>query len=184
MSIAALLTAEELLRMPDSASGYELIAGELRKMSPANRTHCIVAGRLHSLLGQYVLQHKLGETLVAEPGFVLARDPDTVRVPDIAFLRRERLRGAGSEEAFCTGAPDLAVEVLSPGDRPKEVAAKARIWLDAGASMVWVVNPARRAVTVYRSSTDIKTLTEKEELDGEDVVPGFRCRVGEIFENL
>ncbi len=184
MSIATLLTAEELLRMPDSASGYELIAGELRKMSPANRTHCIVAGRLASLLGQHVLQHKPGEILVAEPGFVLARDPDTVRVPDIAFLRREHLRGAGSEEVFSTGSPDLAVEVLSPGDRPKEVAAKARIWLDAGAAMVWVVNPARRTVTVYRTSTDVKTLTEKDDLDGGEVLPGFRCRVSEIFENL
>jgi len=184
MSIAALLTAEELLRMPDSASGYELIAGELRKKSPANRTHCIVAGRLHSLLGQYVLQHKLGETLVAEPGFVLARDPDTVRVPDIAFLRSERLRRRDRREAFWAGAPDLAVEVVSPNDTHSEVDEKVKAWLDAGAAMVWVVNPASRSVTVYRSPTRIKTLTEKDELDGEDVVPGFRCRVSEIFENL
>ena len=83
-----------------------------------------------------------------------------------------------------SGAPDLAVEVVSPGDTTGEVDEKVRSWLDAGAGMVWVVNPQWRSVTVYRSATDIKTLTEKDELDGEDVVPGFRCRVGEIFANL
>lgn len=153
-------------------------------MTPANRDHCIVAGRLHSLLGQFVLQHKLGETLVAEPGFVLSRDPDTVRVPDIAFLRRERLGTGGHEEAFCTGAPDLAVEVLSPGDRPKEIADKVRLWLDAGATIVWVVSLERRTIAVHRKAAAIRTLTEHDELNGEDVVPGFRCRVSEIFENL
>ena len=184
MSVTTLVTAEQLLRMPEYRFGYELIAGELRKMTPANRKHCIVAGRLHSLLGPYVYQHKLGETLIAEPGFLLARDPDTVRVPDVAFIRSERVRAAEDKEGFCTGAPDLAVEVLSPGDRQKEVSEKVKVWLDAGARMVWVVNPARRTVTVYRSATDIKALTEKDELDGQDVVPGFRCRVGEIFANL
>ena len=101
-----------------------------------------------------------------------------------SFLRRERLSGAGHEEAFCTGAPDLAVEVLSPGDRPKEIADKVRLWLDAGAAMVWVVSLARRTITVHRPATGSRLLKGNDELDGEDVVPGFRCRVSEIFENL
>ena len=184
MSITTLLTAEQLLRMPDDGYRYELVAGEIRKMTPASIEHGLVAGRLDRLLSQHVFLNKLGETLVAEPTFRLSRDPDTVRVPDIAFLRSERLRGRDRREAFWPGAPDLAVEVVSPNDTHSEVDEKVKAWLDAGAAMVWVANPAWRSVTVYRSSTDIKTLTEKDELDGEDVVPGFRCRVGEIFESL
>jgi len=184
MSITTLLTAEQFLAMPDDGLRYELIAGELRKMSPASMEHCNVVSELHGRLWQHVFQHKLGKLYVSEPGFRLSRDPDTVRMPDIAFLRRERLRGRDRRVPFWSGAPDLAVEVVSPNDTQNEVDEKVKAWLDAGAAMVWVVNPARRSVTVYRNSTDIKTLTEKDKLDGEDVVPGFRCRVGEIFENL
>jgi len=184
MSIETLVTAEELLAMPDDGFRYELIAGEIRQMSPAGIEHGLVAGRLDRLLGQHVFQNKLGETLIAEPSFRLSRDPDTVRVPDIAFIRRDRLRRRDRREAFWPGAPDLAVEVVSPNDAPSEVDEKVMAWLDAGAGMVWVVNPASRSITVHRSSTDITTLTEKDELDGQDVVPGFRCRVSEIFETL
>ena len=89
--------------------------------------------------------------------------------------------GLGSDEAYWPGPPDLAVEVVSPTDTVAEVDDKVKAWLDAGAMMVWVVNPRWRSVTVYRSAANIKTLTENEDLSGEDVVPGFRCRVAEIF---
>ena len=181
MSTITLVTAEQLLRIPDDGYRYELVAGELRKMTPAGWKHCIVAGDLHSLLGQYVRQHHLGKVLGAEPGFLIARDPDTVRVPDIAFLRKDRLSSGPVEETFWPGAPDLAVEVVSPGDTIRDIDEKAKAWLVAGTSLVWVVNPAWRNVTVYRSAGDIKTLSEDAELTGEDVVPGFRCRVGDIF---
>jgi len=115
------------------------------------------------------------------PGFLLSRDPDTVRAPSIAFLRSARLPDPLPDETFWPGAPDLAVEVVSPTDRSGEIDKKVKAWLDAGTSMVWVVNPAWRTVTVYRSSTQIATLTENDELSGEDVVEGFRCRVGDIF---
>ncbi len=184
MSTTTRVTAEQLLSMPDDGHRYELVAGELRKMTPASWRHGAVGGNLRSRLGQYVLQRELGQVFLAETGFLIARDPDTVCAPDIAFIRKERLEGDLPEEAFWPGAPDLAVEVVSPGDTTGEVDEKVRSWLDAGAGMVWVVNPQWRSVTVYRSATDIKTLTEKDELDGEDVVPGFRCRVGEIFANL
>jgi Uma2 family endonuclease len=184
MSTETLVTAEELLPMPDDGFHYELVEGEIKKMSPAGIRHGRVAGRLARLLNRYEALDKLGELVIAEPGFWLSRDPDTVRVPDIAFIRRERLRRLDHREAFCPGAPDLAVEVVSPGDTPSEVDEKVAAWLDAGAAMVWVVNPARRTVTVHRASADTQTLTENDELDGQDVVPGFRCRVGEIFETL
>ncbi len=181
MSITSPVTADQLLRMPDDGYRYELVAGELRKMTPAGWRHAIVAGKLHSRLGQHVERECLGEILGAEPGFLTARDPDTVRAPDIAFIHKDRFPAKEPDEAFWPGTPDLAVEVVSPGDTVGEVDDKVRMWLDAGAGMVWVVNPKWRNVTVYRSATDIKTLTENDELDGEDVVPGFRCRIADIF---
>jgi Uma2 family endonuclease len=184
MSVATLATAEQLLAMPNDGFHYELVEGEIRKMSPAGIVHGLIASRIHRLLGPHVFLNMLGETFIAEPSFRLSRDPDTVRVPDIAFIRSNRLRRWDRREAFWPGAPDLAVEVVSPNDTQSEVDEKVTAWLDAGAAMVWVVNPAPRSVTVYRSSADITTLTEKDELDGQDVVPGFRCRVSEIFENL
>ncbi len=184
MSIETLVTAEDLLAMPDDGFHYELIAGEIKKMSPAGFIHGLVGGQLASLLGQHVVLNRLGSILTSEPGFQLSRDPDTVRVPDIAFIRKDRLRRLDRRQAFCPGAPDLAVEILSPGDTPSEVDEKVTAWLDAGAAMVWVVNPARRTVTVHHSSAGTQTLTEQDELDGQDVVPGFRCRVSEIFETL
>ena len=101
--------------------------------------------------------------------------------PDIAFIHKDHLPATEPEEAFWPGPPDLAVEVVSPGDTLGEVDEKVKAWLDASAAMVWVVNPHGRNVTVYRSSTDIKVLTENDDLDGQDVVPGFRCRVRDVF---
>jgi len=184
MSISTPVTAEQLLRMPEDGCRYELVAGELRKMTPSGWKHGDVGGRLHALLGRHVLQDELGKIFFAETGFLLTRDPDTVRAPDIAFIHKDHLPTELPEEAFWPGAPDLAVEVVSPGDTFGEVDEKVQAWLDAGARMVWVVNPQGRNVTVYRSATDVKTLTPSDELSGEDVVPGFACRVGEIFAGL
>jgi len=184
MSITTLATAEDLLAMPDDGFRYELIEGEIRKMSPAGMVHGLVAGELVGLLRQHVSLNKLGATFTAEPSFRLSRDPDTVRVPDVAFISSGRLRHWDRSEACWPGAPDLAVEVVSPSNIQREVDDKVRAWLDAGAAMVWVVDPASRSVTVYRSSTDITTLTEDDGLDGQDVIPGFRCPVSAIFENL
>jgi len=153
-------------------------------MTPAGWAHGMVGGRLDGLLQEHVAREQLGQVFLAETGFLLARDPDTVRAPDIAFIGKDRLSGDLPEEAFWPGAPDLAVEVVSPGDTTGEVDEKVKAWLDAGAAMVWVVNPAWRNVTVYRSAADIKVLTENDELGGEDVVPGFRCRVGDLFAGL
>jgi Uma2 family endonuclease len=181
MSTTTPVTAEQLLRMPDDGFRYELLAGELKKMTPSGWEHGAVGGRLHTLLGQYVLQHHLGVMFFAETGFLLSRDPDTVRAPDIAFIHQDHLPASPPKEAFWPGAPDLAVEVTSPGDTVREIDNKVKAWLDAGAKAVWVVNPAWRSVTVYRSDTDIRVLTVNEELPGDEVVPGFRCRVSEIF---
>jgi len=181
MSTITRVTADQLFAMPDDGYRYELIAGELRKMTPAGWKHGAVGGRLQGSLAQHVENRGLGRLFLAETGFLIGREPDTVRAPDIAFVHKDHLPAEDPEEAFWPGAPDLAVEVVSPSDTFSELDEKVKAWLDAGSLMVWVVNPQGRNVTVYRSATNIKTLGEEDELDGEDVVPGFRRRVGDIF---
>jgi len=184
MSVTTLVTADQLLRMPRDGFRYELVAGELTKMAPAGFEHGVLGSRLQVLLGSYVLKNKLGEIASSDTGFRLASDPDTVRAPDLAFIGAERCRAVENKRGFFEGPPDLAVEVVSPNDTHAEVAEKVKEWLAAGTTIVWVLDPAWQTVTVYRSGTDITTLTEEDELDGEDVVPGFRCRVSALFENL
>jgi Uma2 family endonuclease len=183
MGIATLVTAEQLLRMPEDGCRYELVAGEVRKMTPSGWEHGDVESCLDEMLRRHVRAHRLGRVFVGDPGFLLARDPDTVLAPDIAFIRRERIPAQLPKGAFWPGPPTLAVEVASPNDTLREIDEKAHAWLDAGTQLVWVVNPAWRTVTVYCPTTDPKTLTEDDDLDGEGVVPGFRCRVADLFPN-
>jgi Uma2 family endonuclease len=138
--------------------------------------------RLTLPLAQHVRENRLGETYAAETGFKLRSNPDTVRAPDIAFIKQERVNEIGEAKGYWPGAPDLAVEVLSPDDRVSEVEEKVSEWLSAGAQMVWVVSPKLRTITVYRSLSDIAVLTEKDALDGRDVVPGFRISLAELFK--
>lgn len=174
-------TASELFEMPHDGFRYELVKGELRKMSPSGSEHGATIVNITVLLAQYVKANKLGVCFGTETGFKIASDPDTVRAPDVAFIRQERIPESGIPKQFWPGAPDLAVEVLSPGDTRSEVAEKVRDWLEAGARAVWVINPKQHGVTVHRSTTDVTRLSKEDELDGGDVVPGFRCRVSEIF---
>ena len=175
------VTAEELLRMPDDGFRYELVSGELRKMPPAGNEHGYRAAELSSEPRNHVKANGLGRVYAAETGFRLHSDPDTVRAPDAAFVSRERLEEVGSVEGYWPGAPDLAAEIVSPNDRHTEVVEKALEWLDAGCSMVLVVDPKQRTVTVYRSREDIRILAEGDSLDGADVIPGFSLPVTEIF---
>ncbi|MCA1594583.1 MAG: Uma2 family endonuclease, partial [Acidobacteria bacterium] len=172
-----LTTAEELLKLPRGRFRYELIEGELRQMSPAGYDHGKLAARLTGVLIQHVEENDLGDVCAAETGFRLRSNPDTVRAPDVAFIRSERVGEVGAAKGYGVGAPDLAVEVNSPGDTVNEVEQKVEEWLEAGASLVWVVSPKLHTVTVYRSRTDIVVLTENDTLDGEAVVPGFQYSV-------
>ena len=175
-----LVTADELLQAPDDGLRRELVAGEVFVMAPAGEEHGTIAAEILIHLGQHVRERQLGR-VYTEAGFKLASDPDTVLAPDVAFVRRERIEAAGVGQGYRLGAPDLAVEVVSPNDSPGAVETKALRWLAAGCRMVVVVNPRRRTATVYRSRSDIVVLTASEEVDGGDVVPGWRLRVGELF---
>jgi Uma2 family endonuclease len=176
-----LMTADELLRLPDRGELYELVNGELRVMSPAGFEHGIIGAYLSQLLGAFSRANRLGLVAAAETGFLITRDPDTVRSPDVAFVSRARVESAGMTKKYFPGAPDLAAEVISPSDRVGEVDEKVQQWLDAGTRLVWVINPRRREVTVYSPSAGPFILTEAGTLDGQDVVPGFRLPVAELF---
>ncbi|HVF43174.1 MAG TPA: Uma2 family endonuclease [Pyrinomonadaceae bacterium] len=174
-------TANELFEMPHDGFRYELVKGELRRMSPSGSEHGAIIINISVLLAYYVRSKKLGVCFGAETGFKIGSDPDTVRAPDVAFIRRERIPESGIPKKFWPGAPDLAVEVLSPGDTRREVDEKVEDWLEAGTRAVWVINPKRQSVSVYRSMADVTRLSEGDELGGGEVVPGFRCGVSEIF---
>jgi Uma2 family endonuclease len=176
-----LTTAEDLLRMPEDGFCYELIRGELRKMSPAGNQHGKLAMRLGSSLFQHVEVNKLGNVYAAETGFRLSSNPDTVRAPDVAFVSLKRIEQVGEPEGYWPGAPDLAIEVISPGDTYTEVEEKVFDWLNSGTRIVMVVSPRQRAITVYHSLTDIFVLTENDTLDGGDVVSGWKIPVKNLF---
>ena len=175
------MTAEELLALPRGQFRYELISGELKRMPPTGEEHGSVTMDIAGPLHRHVRKNNLGRVYAAETGYKIRSNPDTVRAPDVSFISHERLQGQPPLKNFRPGAPDLAVEVMSPGDTKREVAEKVAEWLDAGAHLVWIVNPKLRTVNVYRPLTDNVILTIKDTLDGGTVVPGFRIAVSEIF---
>lgn len=173
-------TAEELFSMPDDGYRYELVRGELRKMAPAGSEHGDISADIHISLGAYVRANRLGRTRIAEPGFILEREPDSVRAPDVAFVRRERIEAIGKTTFYWPETPDLAIEVISPNDRYTEVNEKVADWLAAGTRMVVVVNPRNRTVNVHTPDGAI-TLKLGDTLDGGDVVPGWQMPLTDIF---
>jgi Uma2 family endonuclease len=176
------MTADELLAMPDDGIRRELVEGEIREMAPAGFEHSVVAANFATELNQFVRKHKLGAVGTADPTFRLVGEPDTVRVPDVAFVRRERIEQMGGlTKGFVSGGPDLAVEVVSPNDRYTEVRAKVREYLAAGTAMVIVLDAEGRSATIYRPGRAPLELTESDVIDGEDVVPGWKLPVRDIF---
>jgi Uma2 family endonuclease len=176
------MTAEELAQLPTGmGTRYELAQGELKTISPAGSRHGRIALRIGSLLQQFVHLQRLGETVGAETGFILSRNPDTVRAPDAAFIAQARIPAGGLPDGYFPGAPDLAVEVVSPSDAAAEVHRKVGEYFKAGSQQVWVVYPDEREVAVYRSAREIVVLTAAETLDGAPLLPGFTCPVADLF---
>jgi Uma2 family endonuclease len=176
-----LVTAEELERMPDDDFRYELVQGRIVRMSPVGGVHGGLTAGFIALLVQHVKAARIG-AVATELGFILARNPDTVRAPDVAFINRERIPAGGLPKGFWIGAPDLAVEVLSPDDRLSDVLTKVDEYLTYGTGLVLVVDPDEQTVSAHRRALPPLTFGLDDTLDLDDVVPGFSCRVREIFQ--
>lgn len=175
-------TADELLRLPKDEKRYELIRGELKTMAPAGHEHGLLALEFAAELRNFVKANNLGKVYAAETGFKLTSNPDTVRAPDAAFIRQARLDKVGPVQGYWPGAPDLIVEVISTNDLYTEVSEKVAEWLNAGSSMVVVINPRTKQVLVHVRAADVKVLELDDTLDGGDVVPGWQLPLLELFD--
>lgn len=177
----ALITVKQFWELCGDGRNRELVAGEVVELAPGSVEHGGVAGEALFVLKAFLRQNpQIGQVLANDTGFLLSRDPDTVRGPDIAFVRRERLANI-PRRGFFPGAPDLAVEVVSPNDLAQEVERKVQEYLAAGTAMVWVLYPGTKHLVVYRPSGEARVLSEKDALEGADLLPGFTCKVEEFF---
>ena len=181
MGARTLVTAEDLIQMPDSER-CELVRGEIVRMPPTGWSHGPVSSKFDRRIGLFVEQHRLGVVSTAEVGYLLTRNPDTVRAPDVSFVSRERIPPGGVTEGYVPFAPDLAVEIVSPSNSAVDISDKVEEYLAAGTRMVLVVFPRRRSVTAYLPGGEARVLHEDDILDGGDVLPGFAVRVGDFFE--
>ncbi|HEY7031398.1 MAG TPA: Uma2 family endonuclease [Thermomicrobiales bacterium] len=181
MTVKTLMTADELLRMPHDDMRYELIEGELIQMSPAMPEHGWHGAELVLSIGGYAKPRRLGVVFDSRVGYKFGSNPDTVLEPDVSFFRTERLPPRKDWKTFFTVPPDIAVEILSPSERRAHVNKKIGIYLGAGVRLLWLVDPRKRVVTVYAPGRDPIVLREFDMLDGEDVLPGFRLPLGDLF---
>ena len=177
-----LLTAEEfaLLPQPEDGSHQELVKGVVITMPPPSFYHGLCCNEMGYRLGKHVREQKLGFVTNNDSGVVLARDPDTVRGPDVAYWSRERMPEP-PREGYPSIPPDLVVEVLSPSDVFLNVQRKVQQYLRAEVRMVWIAIPEDRSIAVCRPGRETSILTNGETLNGEDVLPGFSCPVAELF---
>jgi Uma2 family endonuclease len=175
------LTAEDLERVNIPGKWTELIRGRLVVREPPGTYHGRISANLLFLMAGHVRANELGAVFSQDTGFKIAADPDTVRAPDVAFLRSEQTAQI-RRRGYTFVAPDLAAEVLSPDDRPGEVLSKVGDWLDAGVKIVWVIDPDRMQARVYRANGTLTIVASDGALDGEDVLPGFSCLLSDVFE--
>jgi Uma2 family endonuclease len=182
MTIASnLMTAEELFASPQYDKHCELVNGELIMMAPAGGGHGNLTHRLAMRLGNFIDHHKLGEGLAAETGFIVSRDPDTVRASDFAFIPKDRIPPEGISEKFLTLIPALVVEVLSPHDHAIAVTEKIENWLRFGVDQVWILNPKLKTLTVHTPTRDPHTFRTTDTLDATPILPGFNLPLTDLF---
>lgn len=176
------MTADELLRLPDNGMRRELIAGELHEVPPAGGENGYVGSKAQIELGIFLKQHPEigGSFFLSDTGYRLTRDPDTVRQPDISYVSEERLPQA-RVRGYPELAPDFVAEVVSPSDTASDVQTKVNEWLAAGVVLVWVLYPATRTAMTFRSDGSIQLLNADDTITCEPVLPGFACRLGDLF---
>ena len=180
VSTPALLTAADVERISLPGKQVELVRGCLVVREPPGTWHGAIAANLAYHLSAFVRERRLGLVFAQDTGFKITTDPDTVRAPDVAFVARDRISLIGTR-GYAPLAPDLLAEILSPDDRAAEVLAKIADWLAAGTALVWLVDPERSEVRVYRQDGSLAVLREHDSLDGEDVLPGFSCKVSDVL---
>jgi Uma2 family endonuclease len=171
-------TEADLLAQPEDGNKYELVDGEIR-MSPGGARHSQVGVKLAARLLAFVQERQLGFVFGSDVGYRLPGG--NVRSPDASFVSAGRFPQDRVPDDFADLAPDLAVEVVSPGDRPRHVLDKVGEYLEAGTRLVWVIDPRRRKATAHRSLSDVRPLGPDDALDGEDVLPGFSCALASIL---
>ena len=179
-----IMTAKEFLAYPLPDAKGELVRGELRVTPPAGGPHGVAVNNLVFMLGVHVKQHGFGRAFGDGVGYELLQLPHTVRVPDASFVRANRVPAGGVGPGLLKLAPDLAVEVLSPGETASDLEEKLDDYLVAGTPLIWVVDPARRTVMIVAADAPVRWLREGHTLDAGSVIPGFSCSVSEIFEGI
>lgn len=178
------VTSQEFLTHPAAASPSELVRGEIRAMTPASGAHGVIAGTIFAAINAFAEAHKLGLCFPDNTGFLLPGLGDTVRSPDAAFVQVGRLPPDGLGAGWIGAAPDLVVEILSPNETNSELEEKLRDYRAAGTRLVWVIDPAARAVSVRSTSAPERRVSEGDDLDGGDVLPGFTLPVAALFTRL
>lgn len=180
MSRKTLLTADELELMPDDDSVLtELDEGELITMPPAGEDHGYCGSEIAAILRNFVKRHGLGRVYIADTGFRLRQD--TVRAPDVAFVRRERVDALKSL-GFAKGAPDLSVEIFSPSDNVRQLMRKVKQYFAAGTHTVWIVYPDRREVQLLEATGTDRLLRASDHIEAPELLPGFSVPIAEFFE--
>lgn len=183
MSVKHLTTIEDLCEMPEKPGvRFELVDGELIEVPGAGVVDGLISALLCRLLYTFVEEHTRGIVLHDGVGFALASDPPRLHIPDVSFVSWRRVPPAGFPEGFWPGAPDLAVEIVSPNDRAEDVHAKVRDYIEAGSEAVWVLWPRERSVTVHLAGESLRELLATDVLDGGEVLPGLSIRVSDLFD--
>jgi Uma2 family endonuclease len=173
-------TIEEFLALPKDGNRYELVDGELIEMAGAREEHSRIGNLVGYHLTGFVLANQLGEVYNSEARYAVVPDSDTVRLPDVSFVSAARVTRGVRTMQF---APDLAVEVLSDSNTYQEIERKVKEYFGKGGQLVWVINLEDKEAYIYRSgSLSRQTLTETAELDGEQILPGFKLPLAELFK--
>jgi Uma2 family endonuclease len=176
-----LVTAEEFAKIPNDEWHYELVEGRVVKVSPPGSRHGVLVNHIGALLLEHVRAHDLG-VVMASGGFCIARGPDTVREPDVAFVRRDRVPESGIPDGYWPGPADLVIEIRSPGDRKGEIETKVADYLARGVRLVWVVDPKKQTIVAYRDGSSPKAHSSNDVLDAGDVVAAFSCTVRRMID--
>ncbi|MEP6692196.1 MAG: Uma2 family endonuclease [Gemmatimonadaceae bacterium] len=183
-STNTMFTAAELLASPLAGKHLELVAGVIHRLTPADAVHGRIVFNVMMLLGRHVSDKALGALFTEQTGFVLKRNPDTLRCPDVAFVAARHLPPGGLRHGWMETVPDLVVEIRSPSDRSSALSAKVREYLDVGVRSVWVIDSDARTVAIHAADAPVVERRDGETLDAGEVVQEFRCQVAAIFEGV